>query len=66
LSVVSFDDTPEALHHGLTSYNFDVPAVVRAMLSHLHEPRASRLAARQHAPVVIEGFVTERGTSGPA
>jgi len=65
LSVVSFDDMPWSLNAGLTSYNFNVTAVADAMLEHvLGGPR--RPGRRKGEAVEVPGFVTERGSSGPA
>jgi len=64
LSVAGFDNVPEALNAGLTSYDFNVSAVVDAMVGHvLTRPR--RLRAPGPA-VEVPGFVVERRTSGPA
>jgi len=66
LSVVSFDDLPQAYAAGLTSYNFNESAGVRAVFSHVLGvgPRVRGVPA--HEPVEIEGFMSVRATSGPA
>ena len=65
LSVVGFDDMELSLGAGLTSYNFNMPAVVDAMLAHVlaGAPRSSRARPQQ---VEVSGYVVARATSGPA
>jgi DNA-binding LacI/PurR family transcriptional regulator/DNA-binding FadR family transcriptional regulator len=64
LSVVGFDDLPEAFGSGVSSYNFNVPATVQAMLRHLLRGRGRG----REGPAVLEvpGRVMARSTSGPA
>ncbi|MBD3343744.1 MAG: GntR family transcriptional regulator [Chitinivibrionales bacterium] len=63
ISVVGFDDTLPALQQGLTSYNFNMRAMVRAMLDHvLH--RSSPLLKQIHKPIELEGLIMERKTTG--
>jgi DNA-binding FadR family transcriptional regulator len=63
-TVVGFDDSPEAVFRGITSYNFNGPAVIRAMVDFV-------LGGTTHRPphtsdyTVIEGSVVTRRTSGP-
>jgi DNA-binding LacI/PurR family transcriptional regulator len=60
VSVMGFDDDMEAFKRKLTSYNFNIPAVVNRMLgfvlssSQYHYPKAYE----------VEGIVIERGTTG--
>ena len=66
LSVIGFDDSPSAATHRLTSYNFNMPGIAHAAITHLVNP-----GPRSHwdgAPdyVEVEGFVTERGSCGEA
>jgi DNA-binding LacI/PurR family transcriptional regulator len=63
VSVVGFDDTLEAGIHGLTSYSFSGPAVMHAMIEHAVRPNSPLVAADPHRPVVIPGFMHERGTT---
>jgi DNA-binding LacI/PurR family transcriptional regulator len=67
VALVGFDDSPEAAGNDLTSYNFNAPAIARAMLQFVLHPGQAR---RPHSPVDIDGFVVERGSaprsSGPA
>jgi DNA-binding LacI/PurR family transcriptional regulator len=66
ISVVGFDDTPEAWYQDLTSYNFNAPAVMHAMLAHITGSIWPWPGRRKGAPVEIDGFVCERGSCGPA
>ena len=62
MSLVSFDDTTEAYLQGVTSYNFNIPALVNAVLEHIVSPGW----VRRHGQIVeIPGTVLERRTSGP-
>ncbi len=61
LSLVSFDDTTEAYLQGVTSYNFNIPALVNAVLKHILSPKRS---GRRSPVVEIPGMVMERRTSG--
>jgi DNA-binding LacI/PurR family transcriptional regulator len=64
LSLVGFDDTPEALYNGLTSYSFNPKAVVRTLVDLvLTSPARLRREGRVE-PVEVPGFVSERGSSG--
>jgi DNA-binding LacI/PurR family transcriptional regulator len=65
MSLVGFDNLPEAFGVGLSSYDFNVHGTVRAMLEHIlhYRPRAHE---RQLGLTEIEGQVMERRTSGPA
>jgi DNA-binding LacI/PurR family transcriptional regulator/DNA-binding transcriptional regulator YhcF (GntR family) len=65
ISLLSFDDSAEASHHGISSYNFNEHAVVHAMLSHILDyrpPRRRRVGDGR--PVEIPGFVTVRRSTG--
>jgi DNA-binding LacI/PurR family transcriptional regulator/DNA-binding transcriptional regulator YhcF (GntR family) len=65
LSLVGFDDIPEALFTGLTSYSFNPRAVVRKLVDIvLTSPAVLRREARG-GPVEIPGYVSERFSSGP-
>ncbi len=63
LSVVGFDDTLEAFIRDLTSYNHNMTAVVRAMLSHVLQPRARAATQVARQSTEVEGFVTVRRTT---
>jgi DNA-binding LacI/PurR family transcriptional regulator len=61
ISLVGFDNTPEASMAGLTSYDFSYPALAHAMLDHILAPTGVR--ARQRRPVEVEGTLVVRGTT---
>lgn len=64
LSVVGFDNTSEASLNGLTSYSFNIPGVVRAIVDHIlkGETRRTRAYVQQ-----IPGFIAVRqSTAAPA
>ncbi|MBD3321585.1 MAG: GntR family transcriptional regulator [Chitinivibrionales bacterium] len=65
ISVLSFDDSYRALRNSLTSYNFNIPAVVNAMLGFVTNSSSSKIAAKNRI-VEIEGVIVERGSAGPA
>ncbi len=58
VSLVGFDNTMEGAYRGLTSYDFNGPALVRAMVDHVVSGGASAAS-----DVVPEGFVVERSTT---
>jgi len=66
ISVTGFDDNAEAAFQGLTSYSFNGAAAMHAMVEYLLHPDIPRGTARPLASTGVEGFVHERGTSGPA
>ena len=61
ISVVGFDDSPDALERGLTSYNPNIPAVILSMLRHATGIAAMPGVEKAKA-VRIDGFVNERRT----
>ncbi len=63
LSVASFDDTLLAMAAGLTSYNFNLPAIVGAMLDGFLGRRSAM--AKRTGAIELSGFVAERRTTGP-
>ena len=65
ISVLSFDDTLDALRAGLTSYNFNLHSAAHAMLNHVVWPGRMR---RRRAIVKheIEGVVVARRTTAAA
>jgi DNA-binding LacI/PurR family transcriptional regulator len=65
LSVVGFDDTPEAFFMGLTSYSFNLKGIVRKLVDTVLTSPAKLKRERPVAPVEIPGFVSERRTAGP-
>jgi DNA-binding LacI/PurR family transcriptional regulator len=66
VSVVGFDDMPEAARCGLTSYNFDSPACARAMLNHILQPPRGPTALRGRSIVRVPGRLSVRLTVGKA
>jgi DNA-binding LacI/PurR family transcriptional regulator len=61
LSLIGFDDTLEAYLQGLSSYSFNLPAIINAALEHVLAPkRTGRCKPMQELP----GMVMERRTSG--
>jgi len=66
ISVLGFDDSFEAGYHSLTSYSFNAPAAMHAMVEYLLRPVSSRAKARMAGPVVVNGWVHERATTGVA
>lgn len=62
VAVVGFDDTFEAFRCGLTSYNFNIQALVQLMLNHVVNPVSQALPKRVRA-VEIEGMLVERSTT---
>lgn len=64
LSLIGFDDSQDAANHRLTSYNFNTAAYVARMLDVLIDGgrERGRSGGGARAPVVLPGFVTERGS----
>jgi DNA-binding LacI/PurR family transcriptional regulator len=63
ISVVGYDDTPEAVENNLTSYNFNMPSIARSMLTYILNPKVGS-ALPQFRPVETSGMVMSRGSSG--
>jgi DNA-binding FadR family transcriptional regulator len=63
MSLIGFDDTVEGFARGLSSYSFNIPAIVNAVLDHILAPKRS---GRRTPVVEIPGMVLERRTSGTA
>jgi DNA-binding LacI/PurR family transcriptional regulator len=66
ISVAGFDDTEREFRQDLTSYNFNLPAIVRGMLGHVLDWRPARAALKASGPVELEGFVCPRRTTARA
>jgi len=62
IGVVGFDNTFEAFSHGLTSYDFNMPALVRAMLDHILRP-PSGPGTTPLPPLEVSGEVFVRGST---
>lgn len=65
LSLIGFDNSIEAIGSGLASYDFNVGAVVHAMLEHILGPPRSH-ASEPGEPIDIAGLVEPRLTAGRA
>lgn len=67
ISVVGFDDSEIASHNGLTSYNFNEPALVKAMVRYLLDAPVDRRPSRtRQTPIErVSGFVTARNSTAP-
>ena len=64
LSVISFDDSAGAVRNNFTSYNFNISAVVYAMMRFVLD--FDRRRTKRKRPVVeINGRIVERMTTGP-
>jgi hypothetical protein len=62
LSLVSFDDTGNSIKKRITSYNFNITAVARAMLAYVM--KSDYLAVfKKPRPIIIEGMIVERATT---
>jgi DNA-binding LacI/PurR family transcriptional regulator len=62
VSVVGFDDSPDAFRLDLTSYSFDPQAVAQALLRHILNPVAAG-SRRGREVVEVKGFVNARRTT---
>lgn len=58
--LVSFDDSLEAFADNITSFNFNLPGIVSAILSHLLYPYAPRPDSPNETVVEIDGWVVAR------
>jgi DNA-binding GntR family transcriptional regulator/DNA-binding LacI/PurR family transcriptional regulator len=65
LSVMGFDDVSGSYNVGLSTYNFNVPAVVDAMLEHVLGGVRS-IVVKDRKVIEIPGYIVERRTSGSA
>lgn len=61
ISLTGFDDTFEAFTHGLTSYDFNMPALVTAILEHVLRRRGAG-GRKNPKQMEIPGVVTPRGS----
>ncbi len=61
ISVMGFDNSPEAMVAGLTSYDFNVPALADALLRHVLDPLST--PAHGRGSVELPGYVVERVTT---
>jgi DNA-binding transcriptional regulator YhcF (GntR family) len=65
ISVASFDDTFDANANQLTSFNFNLPAIMNAALQHILRNETAPSAKRAKI-VHIDGMVVVRQSTGPA
>jgi len=65
ISVAGFDDSTDAFYRSLTSYNFNIPAVMHAMVSHVVATARPRPGDKP-AVVTIEGFLSVRKSTSSA
>lgn len=67
-SLVGFDNTYSSIWYGITSYDFNIPALVHNMLDFVLSPRHNKWAGKK--PVQIDGLIVERSSTrsptGPA
>jgi DNA-binding LacI/PurR family transcriptional regulator/DNA-binding transcriptional regulator YhcF (GntR family) len=65
VSVAGFDNTIHSFVRGMTSYDFNMPAMVTALLDHVLMPRRARMKAAL-PQLLIPGSVVVRASSGEA
>jgi hypothetical protein len=63
ISVAGFDDTDREFRQNLTSYNHNIPAIVRQMLGHVLDWPPARRGQRTAADHEVPGFVNARRTT---
>jgi DNA-binding LacI/PurR family transcriptional regulator/DNA-binding transcriptional regulator YhcF (GntR family) len=62
-SLIGFNDQFEAFENRLSSYNFNPDGMAAAVLFHAQFPeRRRKRSLRRHEPVVIGGYVIDRGS----
>lgn len=61
LSLAGFDDSREALRHGLTSVRFDAPAMARAMVRQVLSPQGGRRRTIRYQGAVVVRASTPAG-----
>jgi len=65
ISVMGFDNIPEAHNESLTSYRFKDLELAQIMFTHLTNSTLFHAAKRKHEVVMIGGGVVARSTCGP-
>jgi len=65
VSVAGFDNTSQSFVAGMTSYDFNMPAMAATLLDHVLTPRRTRPRAAL-PPLQIPGGVIARASTGPA
>lgn len=63
ISVVGFEDVPDAFNSGLTTYNYDAPGVMQTMVAYIFNP--SLFPEKQGIFLEKNGFLVARQSSGP-
>jgi DNA-binding LacI/PurR family transcriptional regulator len=63
VSVIGFDNSLPAFHHGLSSYSFNESAVIHAMVEHALSAAKGPSAKGHSRPVEIDGYVVSRRSS---
>jgi DNA-binding LacI/PurR family transcriptional regulator len=66
VSVMGFDDSMEAGFQGLTSYCFNGASAMHLMTEYIVRAASPLIRGDAGKPVIIEGFVHERATTGRA
>jgi DNA-binding LacI/PurR family transcriptional regulator len=66
LSLVGFDNTPEASEAGLTSYDFNLDSLARVVVDYVVGGTIWRRTHTRGEEIEVEGTVVERVTSGHA
>jgi DNA-binding LacI/PurR family transcriptional regulator/DNA-binding transcriptional regulator YhcF (GntR family) len=64
ISVAGFDDNLEAFFRKLTSFNYNEPGAIHAMLSHVLEAGVGAARSARGPVTEVSGFVNVRGTTG--
>ncbi|MBD3421736.1 MAG: helix-turn-helix domain-containing protein [Chitinivibrionales bacterium] len=62
VSIVSFDNSLEALRNRLTSYSFNIQAYAHSMMDYLIRPNSTHWFGKTK-PVMLEGIIVERDTT---
>jgi DNA-binding LacI/PurR family transcriptional regulator len=65
ISIIGFDDSPEATRLGLTSYDFNIPGLVRSIIGCILRPSAFATYWREDR-VAPEGFIVIRDSCASA
>jgi DNA-binding LacI/PurR family transcriptional regulator len=65
ITLISFDDSVTAMTHRITSYNFNIPAIVSAAFRHVLQCK-EQLRVPPPRTVEIPGAIVERETTGRA
>jgi DNA-binding LacI/PurR family transcriptional regulator len=66
LSVLCFDSTALARARNMTALNYNYTALIQAALTHILTPSRMHAYHRSGGSYVVEPFIDERNSSGPA